>query len=203
MSILKKDGTSGPEASVGPSLDRVTQLVRENPDLINQVMSRQAVFQDGHLAGVRVTDKDVERLSEAVGADVHDVAKGIGLDGRIGKKFLHAGPGYGGSCFPKDTRALDFIATLNGYRFDLTYGDLSHPAAGLETLSGLTIGDTVADLMDIYGGEDVTFSPDPKLGEIYEVRGSTSGSLLLWGPVEGEDPGDRIIGVYAPDICSR
>lgn len=91
----------------------------------------------------------------------------------------------------------------NGYRFDLTYGDLSHPAAGLETLSGLTIGDTVADLLDIYGGEDVTFSPDPKLGEIYEVRGSTSGSLLLWGPVEGEDPSDRIIGVYAPDICSR
>jgi UDPglucose 6-dehydrogenase len=41
-----------------------------------------------------------------VGADVQDVAKGIGLDGRIGSKFLHAGPGYGGSCFPKDTAAL-------------------------------------------------------------------------------------------------
>ncbi len=45
-------------------------------------------------------------LSEVVGADVHDVARGIGLDGRIGRKFLHAGPGYGGSCFPKDTLAL-------------------------------------------------------------------------------------------------
>ncbi|MEP3244765.1 MAG: UDP-glucose/GDP-mannose dehydrogenase family protein [Sneathiella sp.] len=45
-------------------------------------------------------------LCEQVGADVHDVAKGIGLDGRIGGKFLHAGPGFGGSCFPKDTRAL-------------------------------------------------------------------------------------------------
>ncbi|MBT7744227.1 MAG: UDP-glucose/GDP-mannose dehydrogenase family protein, partial [Alphaproteobacteria bacterium] len=45
-------------------------------------------------------------LCEKVGADVQDVARGIGLDGRIGKKFLNAGPGYGGSCFPKDTNAL-------------------------------------------------------------------------------------------------
>jgi len=45
-------------------------------------------------------------LCEAVGADVQDIARGIGLDGRIGRKFLHAGPGFGGSCFPKDCQAL-------------------------------------------------------------------------------------------------
>ena len=49
---------------------------------------------------------EIADLCEAVGADVQDVARGIGLDNRIGPKFLHAGPGYGGSCFPKDTLAL-------------------------------------------------------------------------------------------------
>ena len=49
---------------------------------------------------------EIADLCEKVGADVQDVARGIGLDGRIGGKFLHAGPGYGGSCFPKDTLAL-------------------------------------------------------------------------------------------------
>ncbi|MEO0410657.1 MAG: UDP-glucose/GDP-mannose dehydrogenase family protein [Pseudomonadota bacterium] len=56
-------------------------------------------------------------LCEAVGANVQEVAKGIGLDGRIGSKFLHAGPGYGGSCFPKDTLAL--LKTSEDYKVPL------------------------------------------------------------------------------------
>jgi len=57
---------------------------------------------------------EISQLCEKTGADVHAVAKGMGLDGRIGKKFLHAGPGYGGSCFPKDTVALIRMAQEHG-----------------------------------------------------------------------------------------
>lgn len=57
---------------------------------------------------------EISQLCEAVGADVQAVAKGMGMDGRIGRKFLHAGPGYGGSCFPKDTLALIRIAQEHG-----------------------------------------------------------------------------------------
>lgn len=57
---------------------------------------------------------EVANLCERVGADVHVVAKGMGLDKRIGSKFLHPGPGYGGSCFPKDTRALTALGERLG-----------------------------------------------------------------------------------------
>ena len=57
-------------------------------------------------------------MCEKAGADINDVALGIGLDDRIGSKFLNAGPGYGGSCFPKDTRAL--VQTARDYKSPIT-----------------------------------------------------------------------------------
>jgi UDPglucose 6-dehydrogenase len=57
---------------------------------------------------------EIANLCERIGCDVHDVARGIGMDKRIGSKFLHPGPGFGGSCFPKDTRALASVARQFG-----------------------------------------------------------------------------------------
>jgi len=62
---------------------------------------------------------EMANLCERIGADVHVVARAMGLDGRIGRKFLHPGPGYGGSCFPKDTLALLNIGRQRGYELKL------------------------------------------------------------------------------------
>jgi UDPglucose 6-dehydrogenase len=62
---------------------------------------------------------EVANLCEKIGGDVNAVARGIGLDGRIGKKFLHAGPGFGGSCFPKDTRSAAHFARELGEQFQI------------------------------------------------------------------------------------
>ncbi len=63
---------------------------------------------------------EIAALCEKVGADVKSVSRGIGLDGRIGNKFLHAGPGYGGSCFPKDTKALARIGQEHAVPMQIT-----------------------------------------------------------------------------------
>lgn len=72
---------------------------------------------------------EIADLCEKTGADVQDVAEGIGLDGRIGPKFLHPGPGYGGSCFPKDTRALARIGHEAGARLRIVEAAVEANAA--------------------------------------------------------------------------
>ena len=62
---------------------------------------------------------EIANLCERVEADVHDVARAMGLDGRIGKKFLHPGPGFGGSCFPKDTKALVHLAKKHNCEMEI------------------------------------------------------------------------------------
>jgi UDPglucose 6-dehydrogenase len=85
---------------------------------------------------------EMANLCEAVGADVKDVARGIGLDNRIGRKFLHAGPGYGGSCFPKDTLALlktaeDFDTPVHVVEAVVKVNDARKRAMGRKVLATL------------------------------------------------------------------
>ena len=85
---------------------------------------------------------EIADLCEAVGADVQDVSRGIGLDNRTGRKFLHAGPGYGGSCFPKDTLALlktaeDFDAPQRIVEAVVSVNDSRKRAMGRKVLSSL------------------------------------------------------------------
>ena len=100
-------------------------------------------------------------LCEAVGADVQDVARGIGLDNRIGRKFLHAGPGYGGSCFPKDTLALlktaeDYDAPTRVVEAVVRVNDARKRAMGRKVLNALE-GDPRGKSVAILG---LTFKPN-------------------------------------------
>jgi UDPglucose 6-dehydrogenase len=101
--------------------DRMRELYRplfliETPILFTGLETAELIkyAANGFLAMKISFINQIADLCEKVGADVHDVARGVGLDGRIGQKFLHPGPGYGGSCFPKDTRALVEIARQAG-----------------------------------------------------------------------------------------
>jgi len=110
---------------VGVEDDRARQLMRElyRPLFINETpilfTDRRTAELTKYAANAFLATKitfinEMANLCEKVGANVQDVARGMGLDRRIGSKFLHAGPGFGGSCFPKDTTALTAIAKNNG-----------------------------------------------------------------------------------------
>jgi UDPglucose 6-dehydrogenase len=101
-------GTDSEEArAVMRQLYRVLYLLETPIVFTNRVTAELTKYAANAFLATKITFiNEIADLCEAVGADVHDVAKGIGLDGRIGRKFLHPGPGFGGSCFPKDTLAL-------------------------------------------------------------------------------------------------
>ena len=104
---------------------------------------------------------EIAALCERVGADVKAVARGMGLDGRIGNKFLHAGPGYGGSCFPKDTKALARIGQDHGLPMQITETVIrvneGVKARMIEKVVDLCGGSVNGKLITVLG---VTFKPN-------------------------------------------
>jgi UDPglucose 6-dehydrogenase len=110
---------------IGVETERARELMRqlyrplyliEAPILFTNLETAELVkYAANSFLAMKVTFiNEMADICEKAGADVHDVARGIGLDGRIGRKFLHPGPGFGGSCFPKDTLAMVRIAQDHG-----------------------------------------------------------------------------------------
>lgn len=87
------------------------------------------------------------------------------------------------------------------YRLDLSFGGLTSDARELATLSGLQVGNTVDQLQSIYSGFVIDFRVDPSAGVVFELRSQRGGDLLLWGPVESEDPNALVTGIYSPNSC--
>ncbi len=111
---------SDDERAIGMMLDIYSPLrVADVPFVISSVETAELIkyASNAFLATKISFINEVARLSEELGADVEVVARGMGLDDRIGPKFLHPGPGFGGSCFPKDSRAITQMAREQGLVF--------------------------------------------------------------------------------------
>ncbi|MBD3676949.1 MAG: UDP-glucose/GDP-mannose dehydrogenase family protein [Rhodobacteraceae bacterium] len=166
---------------------------------------------------------EIALLCERTGADIKKVAKGIGLDGRIGNKFLHAGPGYGGSCFPKDTSALARIGQEHAVPMQITEAvikvndEMKRRMVGkiLDLCEGSVNGKTIAVL-------GVTFKPNtddmreaPSLTivpalvgggakvRVVDPQGKREGEALLPGVTWMEDPYEAATGADALVILTE
>ena len=125
----------------------------ETPIVITNIESAELIkYASNSFLATKISFiNEIAQICDRVNADVHHVAKGMGLDRRIGSKFLHPGPGFGGSCFPKDTHAIVDVAKKHGYQFRIVESAIQvnaqqrktafekiEKAAG--TLQGKTIG---------------------------------------------------------------
>jgi UDPglucose 6-dehydrogenase len=119
---------------------------------------------------------EVANLCDAVGADVYDVAVALGMDRRIGSKFLHPGPGFGGSCFPKDLKALVHVAQDNDYTFKIVEAILE-----VNERQRRIVLDKARSALDGFEGKTVTLlglSFKPETNDIRESPAMRFGAVL-------------------------
>ncbi len=166
---------------------------------------------------------EIAALCERVGADVKSVARGMGLDGRIGNKFLHAGPGYGGSCFPKDTKALARIGQDHGLPMQITETVIrvndGVKLRMIDKITDLCGGSVNGKIIAVLG---VTFKPNtddmrdaPSLTiipaligagaqvRVVDPQGRKEGEALLPGVIWATDPYAAVAGADALVILTE
>lgn len=161
---IDRDGPDGGEAAerIMRELYRPLYLI-ETPIVMTDLETAElAKYASNAFLAMKVTFiNEMADLCEKVGANVHDVARGMGLDQRIGRRFLHAGPGYGGSCFPKDTRALTAIARDAGSPTLLIEATVAvneaRKVAMAQRIVALAGGDVRGKTIGVLG---LTFKPD-------------------------------------------
>ncbi|MDR2447669.1 MAG: UDP-glucose/GDP-mannose dehydrogenase family protein [Treponema sp.] len=144
---------------------------------------------------------EIANLCEKTGADVQDVAKAVGRDGRIGSRFLHPGPGYGGSCFPKDTRALAQIGREHGEPLSLVEAAISanerqklRMAEKIQTELGDLHGKTIAILGLAFKQNTDDMRESPAIA-ICERLAEAGAKLRLFDPAAMKEAEWRLAGI--------
>ena len=198
---------------IGCEDERGEQVLREiyRPLFLNKspivAMSRRGAELTKYAANAFLATKisfinEVADLCEKVGANVQDVARGIGLDNRIGGKFLHAGPGYGGSCFPKDTLALlktgeDFEAPLRIVEAVVAVNNNRQRSMGrkiIQAMGGSVKGKTVAILGLTFKPNTDDMRDSPALAVIQALQ-DKGANIRAYDPEGMEQAADLLSGV--------
>lgn len=187
-------GAESPQAvAILKDLYRPLYLI-ETPFVITEIETAELIkyAANSFLATKISFINEVANLCDSVGADVHVVARAMGLDRRIGPKFLHPGPGFGGSCFPKDTMALIHLARERGVGLGVLEATVEANRRQKE-MAAARIGEALGDLKGSLKGRKIGvlgLSFKPNTNDIREAPSAhIIGKLLGWGAeVQAYDP---------------
>jgi len=186
----------------------------ETPFVITDVASSELIkyASNGFLAVKISFINEIARLCELMGADVHDVARGMGLDRRIGSQFLHPGPGFGGSCFPKDTAAAADLARHHGHRFRIIEATMevnretkARMIEKIAAAAGPLAGKTAAVLGLSFKPETDDIRESPALAVVSDLL-AAGASVRAFDPAAMENAKAVLPGLYyAGDVydCAR